>query len=170
MNKMAQKLTKKQKIFVKTFLETGVGAVAVKEAYDIKPTDNQLAAVIASENLRKPNIIEAIRKGQKDIQIEEAFDKLINLKRLDYFVFPKSMSDEEITAHVQAQGITVLNVRPTEKGKMAFFAIPDARALGKALDIWKDVSGASAPTKHIKVNVKAEPSQRIKDLANKLNQ
>ncbi len=168
---MADKLTKKQKIFVKTYLETGIGTVAAKEAYDIKPGDELTPRVMASENLTKPNIIEAIRKGQKDDQIAEAFDKLINLKRLDYFVFPKSMSDEEITAHVEAQGITVLNVRPTEKGKMAFFAIPDAKALGKALDIWKDISGASAPTKHVNLNVDTatELDPRIAEFARKLN-
>lgn len=167
---MATKLTKKQKIFVKTYLETGVGAIAAREAYDIRPNDEITPRSIASENLTKPNIIEAIRRGTKDEQINEAFDKLINLKRLDYFVFAKSLSDEEITAHVEAQGITVLNIRPTEKGKMAFFAIPDARALGKALDLWKDISGANAPTKHLNVNVDATVlDPRIAELARKMN-
>lgn len=165
---MAQsKLTKKQETFVETYLETGNGTQSALEAYDTKDPD--VAKVIASENLTKPNVVEAIRRGQKDSQIEEAFDKLINLKRLDYFVFPKTMADEEIKAHVEAQGITVLNVRPTEKGKMAFFAIPDGQALARALDIWAKIAGANAPDKHVNINIKAEPSERIKELAKKLN-
>ncbi len=48
------KLTKKQKKFVGTYLETGNGAQSALVAYDTQ--DYNTAASLASENLRKPNI------------------------------------------------------------------------------------------------------------------
>lgn len=165
-------LTRKQRIFVKTYLETGVGITAAKQAYEIESENRDgIAASIASENLTKPNVAEAIRKGQKDIQIEEAFDKLINLKRIDYFVFPNNMSNKEIEEHINAQGITVLNIRESDRGKLAFYAIPDGKALSKALDIWAKISGNYAPTKSVNINLnqKVEPSDKVKDLAKRLN-
>lgn len=164
-------LTAKQKTFVKTFLETGIGVVAARTAYDIRPNDDNTARAIASENLTKPNIIEAIRRGQKDEQIEEAFNKLISLKRIEYFVFPLMMSNKEIEEHINAQGIEVLNIRESDRGKLAFYAVPDGRALGKALDIWSKISGAEAPKKNINLNLNSnvEPSDKVKDLAKKLN-
>lgn len=168
------KLTNKQKKFVETYLETGVGSVAARAAYDIPEENKSLAASVASENLTKPYIVEAIRKGQKDSQIEEAFQKLISLKRLDYFTFPLSMSNQEIEEHVEAQGITVLNIRESERGKLAFFAIPDGQALGKALDIWAKVAGAYAAEKHVNLNLNSEVNYEevdpeIKRLAKQLN-
>lgn len=161
------RLSQKEQGFIKDIVAGIPGVHAALNNYDT--TSYNTAGAIASENLKKPKIVEAIRSGLKDSQIEEAFDKLINLKRLDYFVFPKSMNDEEIKEHVEAQGITCLNVRPTEKGKMAFFAIPDGAALAKALDIWAKINDAYAAQKHINVNVNAEPNERIKELAKKLN-
>ena len=149
-------------------METGVGIEAAKVAYPTTTYGTQRS--IASENLTKPNIIEAIRRGQKDEQISEAFDKLINLKRIEYFVFPLMMSNKEIEEHINAQGIEVLNIRESDRGKLAFYAIPDGRALGKALEIWTKVSGAEAPKKNINLNIEVkEPSAKVKDLAKRLN-
>ena len=167
---MSKNLTHKQKTFVKTYLETGVGSEAARSAYNIPESNTKLASVMAAQNLAKVSIIEAIRKGQKDDQIDEAFNKLINLKRIDYFVFPLMMSNKEIEEHINAQGIDVLNIRESDRGKLAFYSIPDGRALGKALDIWSKISGAEAPSKHINLNITDnEPSERIKELTKKLN-
>lgn len=164
-------LTNKQKVFVETYLSTGVGAEAARSAYNIPIENKQLAAVIASENLRKPNIVEAIRRGTKDDKIDEAFDKLINLKRIEYFTFPHNMADDEIVSHIEAQGITVLNIQRGDRGKYAFYAIPDGQALGRALDIWAKISDAYAAKKNINVNLNKdlEPSEKVKDLTKKLN-
>lgn len=168
---MAKTLSKKQKGFVKDYLATGNGTHSALKNYDIEGKDpEKIASVIAVENLGKVSIIEAIRKGQKDDQIEEAFNKLITLKRLDYFVFPKTMSDEDIKGHVEAQGITVLNVRPSDKGKLAFFAIPDGQALAKALDMVAKIQGAYAPERRLNLNIEVEASAEVKDLTNKLNE
>lgn len=59
---MARTLTKKQKEFVETYADTGNGTLAAKKAYDIPQDNNNLAAVIASENLTKPKIIDALKE------------------------------------------------------------------------------------------------------------
>lgn len=169
---MATKLTKKQDIFVDAFIETGVGAQAAKEAYDIDPNAHALAASIASENLTKPDIQEAIveRNKQKKELVDEAHDSLLKAVRLDYFVFPKSMSDEEITTHVAAQGLTVLNVRPSDKGKLAFFSLPDGASRGKGIELFHKVEGTFAPEKRLNLNVELEATPEVKEATRVLNE
>ena len=53
---MANKLTKKQKDFADSYLETGNATESVLQTYDTK--DENSAAVIGSENLRKVKIIQ----------------------------------------------------------------------------------------------------------------
>jgi len=62
-------LTKKQKGFVKDYLETGNGTRAVLENYDVK--DENSAAAIASENLRKLKIQNAIKSIAEQIPDDE---------------------------------------------------------------------------------------------------
>lgn len=54
------RLTKKQRIFVNEYADTGNGTRAALEAYDTD--DEDVAAVIAVENLGKPKIQEELRK------------------------------------------------------------------------------------------------------------
>lgn len=61
---MARNLTKKQKGFVKDYLETGNGTQSVLKNYDTK--DTATAAVMATENLSKPNVREYLEsKAEK---------------------------------------------------------------------------------------------------------
>jgi len=170
---MAKKLTRKQSVFVDAFLATGVGAQAAKKAYDITTVDPQkadiTAASIGHENLIKPHIQEEIAKRITPEMVESAHQSLLDAVRLDYFVFSKSMSDEEIESHVTAQGLTCINIRQTEKGKMAFFSLPDGASRGKGIELYHKVHGTFAPDKTINVNVDVAPNDRIKNLANKLN-
>jgi phage terminase small subunit len=84
---MAKDLTHKQEKFVEKFIETRVGAEAARHAYDIPEGNNQLAAVIAHENLSKPEIKKALTDLVKDEDVlGEAYDKLLKAVRLDYFV------------------------------------------------------------------------------------
>lgn len=167
-----RKLTRKQKKFVASMVETGIGSVAAREAYDIPPENTKLAASIASENLAKPYIVKEIARGITPDMVDEAHSSLLTAVRLDYFVFGKHMTDEEITAHVEAQGLTCINIRPSEKGKLAFFSLPDGAARGKGIELYHKVQGTFAPEKkmhgHVHVHVEANP--RIKDLAKRLNQ
>lgn len=166
---MARKnLTPKQEVFVDAFVETGNGTKAAQEAYPDTTYGTQRA--IASENLTKPNILEAIGDRITPEDVVKAHNSLLHAVRLDYFVFPKSMKDEEIKGHVEAQGLTVLNVRESERGKLAFFTLPDGMARGKGIELYHKLHGTFAPDKRLHVHVKAEPNPRIKELAKKLNQ
>lgn len=55
---MARKLTKKQKAFADEVIETGNGTQSALKTYDTE--DYSTAGMIASENLKKPKIIEYI--------------------------------------------------------------------------------------------------------------
>lgn len=55
MKEKKPKLTRKQKIFVEEYLDTGNGVQSALKAYDTK--SERVAASIASENLTKPDII-----------------------------------------------------------------------------------------------------------------
>ena len=55
------KLTKKQQGFVKDYVETGNGTQSALKNYDIEGKDpEKIASVIATENLGKPSIMNAI--------------------------------------------------------------------------------------------------------------
>jgi phage terminase small subunit len=171
---MAPKLTKKQKVFVAEYLETGNGTKAALEAYDIGTkhgTDDpeKVAAVMATQNLAKLNVVEAIRNGSKDEMLEKAHNSLLDAVRLDYFLFPGTMDDKEIDNHLTAQGLTVINIRPTMKGKMAFFSLPDGASRSKGLELAYKIKGSFAAEKHINVNVEVEANPEIKELTQKLN-
>jgi hypothetical protein len=164
---MTAKLTRKQKKFVEAMVDTGNGTQSALVAYDTEsPTT---AAVIASENLTKPNIVEALAERLSEELVIESHESLLTAVKLDYFVFPKLMSDEEIKEHVEAQGLTVINVRPSEKGKLAFFSLPDGQSRGKGIELYHKIMGTFAPDKHAHLHIHKEPSEKVKELARKLN-
>ncbi len=78
---MIKKLTKKQKEFADKFIETGNGAEAAREAYNIggKGGDDvqNVSSTIASENIRKPNI-----KGYLESEADEAKNRIVELSKL----------------------------------------------------------------------------------------
>lgn len=57
---MSKRLTLKQELFLRKYLETGNATVAAIEAYN--PKKRNVAAQIGYENLRKPYISEAIHR------------------------------------------------------------------------------------------------------------
>lgn len=169
---MANKLTRKRKVFVETFVETGVAAEAAREAFDIDPENHQLAASMGHEYLSKPEIQQAIaeKTKEREAMVEEAHDSLLTAVRLDYFVFPKAMSDEEIIGHLTSVGLITINIRPSDKGKLAFFSLPDGAARSKGIELHHKVKGTFAPDKHVNVNVEVETSASIKELTKRLNE
>lgn len=73
---MARTLTKKQKGFVKDYIKTGNGQVAALQNYEIEGTDPEnTARSIASENLTKPNIVNAIHKALPDELLAEVHEE-----------------------------------------------------------------------------------------------
>ncbi len=162
------KLTRKQDTFVDGVVATGNGTAAALNAYD---TDNPaVAAQIAYENMRKPEILEAIASRITPDMVDEAHVSLLDAVKLDYFVFGKHMTDEEIKEHVESVGLTCINIRPSEKGKLAFFSLPDGAARGKGVELYHKVHGTFAPEKKLTVHVEAQAiDPRIRELARKLN-
>lgn len=73
---MATRLTKKQRGFVKDYIKTGIGSLAVKKNYDV--SDDLTARTIASENLTKPNIQKAIAEMLPDDLLGEKHLALLN--------------------------------------------------------------------------------------------
>lgn len=63
---MSRQLTPKQQGFVKDYLETGNGTLAVKENYEV--SNDNVAANIASVNLRKAKIQEALAEHAEDAE------------------------------------------------------------------------------------------------------
>ncbi len=165
---MAREATLKQKRFAKKYVETGNGSESAKAVYDVSTDES--ARAVASQNLTKLPVQKEIAKRLMPELVNDAHLSLLTAVRLDYFVFPKLMTDEEITKHIEAQGLTCLNVRPTEKGKMAFFSLPDGASRGKGIELFHKVNGTFAPDKSVNINIEAEASDVIKGLAQQLNE
>ena len=73
------KLTKKQKVFADELLDTGLKAKSALKAYDT--TKIEVAAVIANENLKKPNVIaylesKADRAAERIVELSEQDEAL----------------------------------------------------------------------------------------------
>lgn len=148
------KLTKKQQGFVKDYVETGNGTQAALRNYD---TDNpDVAKVIASENLTKPNIQEAIKSIAEKIDdklVVEKHKRLFEQKQLAYFTFPKSTKDDEIIGHMKANGLDLIVIRESDRGRLAFYSIDDANAIKSALDMAYKLKGAYATEGSVNLNI-----------------
>lgn len=72
-------MTLKQRTFVKNYVESGNGTQAALEAYNTR--DSNTAAVIASENLTKPKVIEAINRvlDRKGLSLEQVSESVGNI-------------------------------------------------------------------------------------------
>lgn len=79
---MANRLTKKEKGFIKDFVKTGNATKAVLKNYDTK--NENTAGAIGSENLRKPKIQKAIKSIADQIP-----DSLLVEKHLELLRVPK---------------------------------------------------------------------------------
>jgi len=73
---MARTLTKKRKGFVKDYLETGIGTLAVKQNFDV--ANDKTASVMASELLDDPKVQEAIADALPDALLAEKHLALLN--------------------------------------------------------------------------------------------
>lgn len=133
---MASKLTKKQREFVKEYVDTGNGTKAALEVYD---TDSiNTASSIASENLRKPNIINAIQEALPD----------------------------ELLAQVHLEGLNATRSFPLGEGE--YEDAPDYAVRHKYLDSAYKLKGSYAAEKHTTINLEVQTTAELKDLANGL--
>jgi hypothetical protein len=69
--KKLRRLTLKQRGFVKRFIETKNGTRAALDNYDT--TDRNTAAMIASDNLTKPNVRQEVEQQLKEAGLNQAY-------------------------------------------------------------------------------------------------
>ena len=112
---------------------------------------------------------ELMQQHIPDSSLAEAHREMLEQKEVNYFVFPKLMTDEEITEHVESNGLEVINICPSDKGKLAFYSIINANARKSALDMAYKLKGKYAPDKTLNLNVEVDASPEIKELAKKIN-
>lgn len=109
-------------------------------------------------------------KGWKELQEQYLPDKLLskkhkdllNHKQMDYFLFPRKMEDEEIEGHLASFNIKLINIRWSDKGKMAFYQTDDANAIKAGLDMAYKLKGKYAPEKHVSVVAHIDPEKKKK--------
>lgn len=169
-----RKLTKKQRGFVRDYVLTENGVQAALKNYDV--ADYKTAAVIASENINKPYVKEAIEEVKRTVAealtdelLLEKHLALLDQARFDYFTFPKKMSDEEVEEKVNAVGMELVVIQDGEKGRYAFYKTIDAAARKSGLEMAYKLKGSYAPEKSVSVNIDVEADSTVKELTERLN-
>lgn len=119
-------LTKKEKGFVNEYIKTGHGTESALKVYDTD--DRDVAGVIASQNLGKLKIQQAIAERLSDDLLEEKHLALLNKTDKKYDSEGNIISEEI-----------------------------DVQAVAKGLDMAYKVKGSYAPDKNINLNVTMQP-------------
>lgn len=131
---MPRKLTKKEKGFVTEYLKTGNGTLSALKNYEIESEHPaNVAAAIASENLRKPKIAQAIAEALPDGLLAEKHLALLNKKEV----------------------VTKNNVTTGEVDVIATGEI-DVQAVAKGLDMAYKLKGTYAPEKSVNLNMRID--------------
>lgn len=114
--KPRKKLTIRQKGFVKDYIETKNGTVAAKRNYNVK--SDKVAQVIASENLSKPIVQNALADAFPDYLLAKKHKQLMEASTLQRVFFDPSMSDDEIKEVIaELPGHTVLSIERFAQNK-----------------------------------------------------
>ncbi len=131
-------LSKKEKGFVKDFVETGNGVQSALNNYDTESYST--AGVIAHDNLKKPKIINAIQEALPD----------------------------ELLATVHLEGLKASKTYQGKDDDSETILEPDYAVRHKYLDSAYKLKGLYAPEKSINLNVEAEiTNPEAKKLAEK---
>lgn len=85
--------------------------------------------------------LEVLEDALPDDLLSSHHKELLEQRRIEYFVFPKKMEDQEIKEHVLAAGLKVIVIRESDKGKLAFYSISDPQARSKALEMAYKLKG-----------------------------
>jgi hypothetical protein len=139
------KLTKKQRGFVKDYVLTENGVQSALKNYDV--VDYKTASVIASENLDKPYIREAIEVEQKTLA-ERIPDDLLERVMLEGLQATKMDGKGGMTIGFGKDG-DVEGIGHTE------MQYPDYAVRHKYLDSAFKLKGSYAPEKSVSVNLNA---------------
>lgn len=141
-------LTKKEKGFVKDYVETGNGVQSALENYDTD--DYNTAGVIAHENLKKPKIINAIKSIAEQIPDDLIVRKHLALLNKEEVITKNNMTTGEI------------DVIPT--GQI------DVQAVKAGLDMTYKLKGLYAPEKSINLEVTAHVTDpKLKEINEEYN-
>lgn len=135
---MARTLTKKQRGFVKDYIKTGVGSLAVKENYDV--VTDETARAIASENLTKPHIVKAIQDALPD--------DLLAKVHLEGLSATKRSGTGGMLLKLSGDGVGEMGHTDIEE--------PDYAVRHKYLDSAYKLKGSYAPDKSMALNVNVE--------------
>lgn len=141
---MKNKLTKKERGFVRDYANSENGTQSVLKNYDTK--DPKTASVIAVENLAKPRIQQALEVVKRSLA-ERIPDDLLE------------------KAHIE--GLKATAIRFTPEGEQ--LDVPDFATRHKYVDSGYKLKGAYAPEKSVSINVNVEDTDEIKRLAYQLN-
>lgn len=136
-------LTKKQRGFVKDYIETGNATQSVKNNYDV--SNDLTARVIGSENLTKPNVINAIKSLSDRI--------------------PDELLIERHTELLNKREMTVYGGKDGQPVKIDLG--PETQAVTKALDMSYKLKGYYAPEKTVNLNVEVGTNKENLEIANR---
>lgn len=179
------KLTRKQKGFVKDIAEGKTGTEAALNNYETE--DENTAAVIASENLRKPNIVLALKDAFPNTLLEKKHLQLLNASTLNHESYPlgprdeidklkwiearKSLckekgvpyteidylTDEDIIQMLKDINCTVKRIVHRDTARDVYYWSADNLAQDRALDKAYKIRGEYAPEKRELSGVNGEP-------------
>lgn len=130
----------KQKKVLDNLAENGgsLRQAILKAGYSQEVADNP------KKILDSKTFAEVLEASLPDEKLSKAHEELLEQKKIEYFVFPKKMEDEEIKGHVESAGLRLIVIRESDKGKLAFYSIADAQAKSKALEMAYKLKGKFA--------------------------
>jgi len=108
---MSKRLTLKQLKFIQIYIETGNATKAAMEAYSCK--NENVAAVLGSENLRKPNIACEIEKYRKEGGL--SIQKAINAINEGYDAEKKGVPDHNVRLRSADMTLKLANAYPSRQ-------------------------------------------------------
>lgn len=100
-----------------------------------------------SQNLlnRLPKwLLRKVEEYDAEIPDELVLEKhraLLNQNKVEYFTFSKKEKDEDIREAVEEAGFKVITIKNFVMGKMAFYSVPDSKAVGKGVEMAYKIKG-----------------------------
>lgn len=156
-----KRLSKKEKIFIETFIETGNGTEAALEAYNTNSRNT--ASVIASENLAKPKIQNAIHEALGDDMLAKKHQELLTASTIQTMSFDKEVEREDIKEFIEdIPGAKLFRIIQKDDKQIAYMKMPDTTIQDKALDKAYKLRGDYAPIKTASININYEQKQKAR--------
>lgn len=150
---------RQKKAFDKSMENYGNVSKAMREAGYSKNTAKNPKVLTESKGWK-----ELLEEYLPESELAKAHKELLEQKQLAYFVFPRRMKDEEIEANMEANGLDLIVIRESDKGRMAFYSIVDANARKSALEMGYKLRGSYAPDRvESTVKVDLENKEKAKN-------